>query len=62
AYANSFLATSIVGGPFNWQNGSVTTSSTALRTEQGRVKDILDRINNNGSFAQSSACSFTTPY
>jgi hypothetical protein len=62
AYANSLLANPIVGGPFAGQNGSLTVSSGALRTEQERVKNILDKINNVGSFAQPTACSFTTPY
>lgn len=49
AYANSLLANPIVGGPFNGQNGSVTSAAGALRTEQERVKNIFDKINNNGS-------------
>jgi len=51
-YANSLLANPIVGGTFNGQNGSVTVASTALRAEQGRVKTIIDSINNNGGFVQ----------
>lgn len=48
-YANSLLANPIVGGPFSGQNGSVTIAGSALRTEQERVKNIFDKINNNGS-------------
>jgi hypothetical protein len=62
AYANSLLANPIVGGPFNGQNGGLTTSAGPLRTEQERVKNILDLINNQGSFVQPTACPFTTPY
>ena len=45
-YANSLLAAN-----------ANTTASGAARTEQGRVKDILDKINNGGSFKQPVACS-----
>jgi hypothetical protein len=53
AYANGLLANPIAGGTFNGLNGSVTVAAGALRTEQGRVKNILDLVNNNGSFQQS---------
>jgi len=52
AYANSLLANPIVGGTFNGLNGSVTKTATALRAEQERVKNILDKINNGLSFTQ----------
>ena len=52
AYANSLLANPIVGGPFNGQNGSYTKASSALRIEQERVKNILDKINNGLGFVQ----------
>ena len=48
-YGNSLLANPIAGGTFAGQNGSVTVASGALRTEQERVKNIFDKINNNGS-------------
>lgn len=48
-YGNSLLANPIAGGTFAGQNGSVTVGSGALRTEQERVKNIFDKINNNGS-------------
>lgn len=54
AAANSLLANPIAGGTFNGQNGSVTVASSALRTEQERLKNILDKINNGGSFIQPS--------
>jgi len=56
------LANPIAGGPFNGLNGSVTIGASALRTEQDRVKTILDKVNNNGAFVQSAPCSFTSPY
>jgi hypothetical protein len=61
AYANSLLANPIVGGTFNGQNGSVTVASSALRTEQDRVKSILDKINNGGSFIQPSPDTCLSP-
>ena len=54
AAANALLANPIAGGTFNGQNGSVTVASSALRTEQERLKNILDKINNGGSFIQPS--------
>lgn len=48
-YANGLLANPISGGPFNLQNGGVTINASALRTEQERVKNIFDKINNNGT-------------
>jgi hypothetical protein len=48
AYANSLLANPIAGGTFAGQNGGLTVASGALRTEQERVKNIFDKINNNG--------------
>lgn len=54
-YANSLLGAD-----------GFTPSGDPNRTEQTRVKDILDLINNNGSFAQSDptvpGCAFTSPY
>jgi hypothetical protein len=60
-YANSLLANPIVGGPFNGQNGSVTVAASALRTEQERVKNILDKINNGGAFTQPTPDTCPTP-
>ena len=57
AYANSLLANPIAGGPFAGQNGGVTILSTPLRAEQGRVKTILDQVNNGASFIQPVPCS-----
>jgi hypothetical protein len=54
AYANSLLANPIVGGTFNGLNGGLTIQASALRTEQERVKNIFDKINNGGSFIQPS--------
>jgi len=51
-YANSLLANPIAAGTFVGQNGSVTVAASALRTEQDRVKTIIDSINNNGGFVQ----------
>ena len=48
AYANSLLANPISGGVFDTQNGALTVAASALRTEQERVKNIFDKINNNG--------------
>jgi hypothetical protein len=48
-YANGLLANPIVGGTFDGQNGAVTVAASALRTEQERVKNIFDKINNNGA-------------
>jgi hypothetical protein len=60
-YANSLLANPIAAGTFAGQNGSVTVASSALRTEQDRVKTILDRINNGGSFFQPTPTTCLTP-
>jgi hypothetical protein len=56
AYANSLLANPIAGGTFGGQNGSVTVGASALRTEQERLKNILDHINNDGGFIQPDPC------
>ncbi|HEX2218004.1 MAG TPA: hypothetical protein VHG35_04325 [Gemmatimonadales bacterium] len=48
-YANSLLANPIASGAFAGQNGAVTVGAGALRSEQERVKNIFDMINNNGS-------------
>lgn len=61
AYANSLLANPIAAGTFAGQNGSVTVASSALRTEQERVKNILDKINNGGSFIQPSPDTCLSP-
>jgi hypothetical protein len=61
AYANSLLANPIASGTFAGQNGSVTVQGSALRTEQERVKNILDKINNGGSFGQPSPGTCPTP-
>jgi hypothetical protein len=61
ASANSLLANPIVGGTFNGQNGSSTAGASALRTEQERVKNILDKINNVGSFIQPTLTTCPTP-
>ena len=50
AYADSLLAA----------NGN-TVADSADRTEQGRVKDILDRINNGRSFVQPAADACPAP-
>lgn len=55
AYANSTLLTDGYDGVIDGK--SITTASGAARTEQGRVKDIFDKINNGGSFKQPAACS-----
>jgi hypothetical protein len=47
-YANALLANPISGGTFDGLNGSLTVAASALRTEQERVKNALDMINNNG--------------
>jgi hypothetical protein len=60
-YANSLLANPIAAGTFAGQNGSVTVASSALRTEQDRVKTILDRINNGGSFFPPTPTTCLTP-
>jgi hypothetical protein len=67
AYGNSLLANPIVSGTFAGLNGSVTVAASALRTEQERVKNIFDKINNNGGlgdFIQASAasCGTRTPF
>lgn len=67
AYGNSLLANPIAGGTFAGQNGSVTVAASALRTEQERVKNIFDKINNNGDLgdfrqADVAACGTRTPY
>jgi hypothetical protein len=67
AYANSLLANPIVGGDFDTQNGSLTVAASALRTEQERVKNIFDKINNNGGLgdfiqADPAACGTRTPF
>jgi hypothetical protein len=62
-YANALLSSNINYGPcatFNGQNGSNTTGASALRTEQVRVKDILDKINNGGFFG-SGGCLVAYP-
>jgi hypothetical protein len=56
-YANSLLANPIVAAPFTGQNGSVTVGGSALRSEQERVKTILDQVNNGASFIQPVPCS-----
>ena len=61
AYANSLLANPIASGTFAGLNGSVTVQGSALRTEQERVKNILDKINNGGSFIQPSPGTCSTP-
>lgn len=50
AYADSQLAA----------NGN-TVMASATRTEQERVKNILDRINNQGTFVQSDQSACGTP-
>jgi HYR domain/SdrD B-like domain len=57
-YANSLLCGN---GPCSGYNGN-STPAGPCRTEQERVKNILDKINNGGSFVQPAPCSFTTPY
>jgi hypothetical protein len=59
-YANSLLADAYVAPDLDLKN--LTVKASAERTEQGRVKDILDKINNGGSFVQSAPCPFTFPY
>lgn len=58
AYANSLLCGS---APCTGYNGN-STAAGPCRTEQERVKNILDKINNGGSFVQPAPCSFTSPY
>lgn len=59
AYANNLLGNPISSGPFAGQNGAVTVGSSALRTEQARVEQIIDDTNNGKSSTQSNgdACS-----
>jgi hypothetical protein len=58
AYANSLLCGS---SPCTGYAG-LSIAAGPCRTEQERVKNILDKINNGGSFSQPLPCSFTTPY
>ncbi len=57
-YANCLLDNPIgvCGGSFAGQNGSVTTGSSLLKTEQERLKNVIQQINTNGSFVQPSPC------
>jgi hypothetical protein len=55
-YANSLLANPIVAGTYMGQDGSVTIEASALRTEQERIKNILDHINNDGGFISPTPC------
>lgn len=57
-YANSLLCGS---SPCTGYAG-LSIAAGPCRTEQERVKSILDKINNGGSFSQPVPCSFTTPY
>lgn len=57
-YANSLLCGD---GPCTGYLG-ISTAAGACRTEQERVKTILDKINNGGSFVQPAPCAFTSPY
>jgi len=57
-YANSLLCGS---APCIGYAG-ISVAAGPCRTEQERVKNILDKINNGGSFSQPAPCSFTTPY
>ena len=57
-YANSLLCGA---SPCVGYNGN-STAAGPCRTEQERVKNILDKINNGGSFVQPTPCPFTTPY
>ena len=63
SYANCLLGNPIdsCGGPFAGQNGSVTTIPGALRTEQERVKNLIQQINSRGSFLQPSPCTLHAP-
>jgi hypothetical protein len=50
--ANALLANPIASGTFAGQNGGLTVATSALRTEQERLKNILDKTNNGGAFTQ----------
>ena len=58
-YANCLLSNPIgsCGGAFIGQNGSATTAPSDLRSEQGRVKNIIKKVNSHGSFVQPPPCS-----
>lgn len=61
AYANALLANPIASGPFMGMHGGLTVASGALRAEQERVKNILDRVNNNGGFLQPTQATCPAP-
>jgi hypothetical protein len=59
--ANALLANPIASGTFAGQNGGLTVAASALRTEQERLKNILDKTNNGGAFTQPTQGTCPTP-
>jgi hypothetical protein len=63
-YANCLLGNPIgqCGGLFAGQNGAATASAGPLRTEQDRVRNVIQKINNRSFFIQPPPCSIAADH